>query len=210
MHLPLLGHPGSEVPDWWSDESQGGGWLGAYAPHVVDQIRTTLGEFDGVSAALPQLAPHGWTADDSFSVRFRLRSGVDGIIQSSAADFGPPLAATRVTGTTGTAWVEGDAVSVADATGTRQLEVPADLVLPPPDPAPTDLMVTTYDFLHSSGMDLAPFARMAETFRDRIAGVEREEEPPLATFADGVANMAVLDAVRRSARTGGWEAVGQD
>jgi predicted dehydrogenase len=145
-------------------------------------------------------------------VRFRLRSGVDGIMQSSAGDFGPMLVSTRIAGTAGTAWLEGEGVAVADAGGTRQLDVPADLVLAPPDPPAADLMTTAYDLMHSTGIDLAPFTRMAEAFRDRIlgnapAGDAGDADPPFATFADGVANMAVLDAVRRSARTGGWEAV---
>ena len=217
LHMPLLAHPGTEVPDWWSDASQGGGWLGAHAPHVVDQIRTTLGEFEGVSAALQRLAPHGWTAEDSYSVRFRLRSGVEGIMQSSAGDFGPMLVTTRIAGTTATVWLEGEGVAVADASGTRQVDVPADLLLAPPDPPPADLMVTAYDLMHSTGIDLAPFTRMAEVFRDRILSTEAggavagggvpAADPPLATFADGVANMAVLDAIRRSAATGAWEVV---
>jgi predicted dehydrogenase len=36
--------------------------------------------------------------------------------------------------------------------------------------------------------------------RDRILGKEVPPWPRAATFADGVAQMAVLDAVRRSAR----------
>jgi predicted dehydrogenase len=207
LHMPLLAHPGSEVPEWWSDASQGGGWLGAYAPHVVDQIRTTLGEFDGVSAALSNLTPHGWTAEDGYSVRFRLHSGVDGIMESSAGDLGSILAVTRVAGTLGTASIEGDSVTVADASGARTVDVPAGLVLAPPDPPPADLMVTTYDLLHSTGIDLAPFTRMAESFRDLILGRAVPSDPPVATFADGVANMAVLDAIRESAATGTWVTV---
>src|SRR5262249_46207758 len=53
MQLPMLAGPDDEVPGWFSDARQGGGWLGAYAPHVIDQVHVTLGEFDGVSAALP-------------------------------------------------------------------------------------------------------------------------------------------------------------
>lgn len=47
LHMPLLAGPAAEVPQWWSDARQGGGWLGAHAVHVVDQIRSTLGEFRG-------------------------------------------------------------------------------------------------------------------------------------------------------------------
>jgi predicted dehydrogenase len=205
LHAPLLADPKADVPDWWSDASQGGGWLGAYAPHVVDQIRYALGEFEGVSAALPSLVERDWTAEDSYSVRFRLRSGVEGILQATAGDWGPFLAVARIAGTRGTVWTEGDAVRVADASGTHTVEVPDDLHLPPPDPAPAALFASTYDRLHAGGADLAPFTRLCQAFRDRILGRPTASDPVPATFADAVANMAVLDAIRRSAaQTGSW------
>jgi predicted dehydrogenase len=209
LHAPMLADPKSEVPEWWSDAAAGGGWLGAYAPHLVDQVRTTLGEFEGVSAALPRVAERDWTAEDGFSVRFRLRSGVDGILQSTAADWGPFLAVARIVGSTGSAWTEGDAVKVADRGGTRTLEVPEDLRLPPPDPPPADLLHTAYDRLHAGGIDLGPFTRLCAVFRDRILGRPVPDDPAPPTFADGVANMAVLDAIRRSAARGGWVAVAE-
>jgi predicted dehydrogenase len=49
---------------------------------------------------------------------------------------------------------------------------------------------------------------MAETFRDLILGRTVATDPAPATFADGVALMRVLDAVRRSAADGGWVPVG--
>ncbi len=52
-------------------------------PNVV----LTLGEFAGVSAALPLVSDRAWTAEDSYSVWFRLQSGVEGVLQSSAGDF---------------------------------------------------------------------------------------------------------------------------
>jgi predicted dehydrogenase len=52
LNVPVLADPKGEVPPWWSDASAGGGWLGAFASHVIDQIRTTVGEISGVSAAL--------------------------------------------------------------------------------------------------------------------------------------------------------------
>src|SRR5439155_21722232 len=48
LHVPGLVDPAGEVPAWWSDASQGGGWLGAQGSHAVDQVRSTLGEFAGV------------------------------------------------------------------------------------------------------------------------------------------------------------------
>ena len=44
----------------------------------------------------------------------------------------------------------------------------------------------------------------AETFRNLIDGTPVASDPRPATFADGVAQMAVLDAVRRSAASREW------
>jgi predicted dehydrogenase len=202
LHMPLLAAAGAEVPDWWSDAEQGGGWLGAHAAHTVDQVRDALGEFESVSAALPRLVDRPWTVEDTYSVRFHLHSGVDGILQSSAGDWGPIMVLNRVAGTGGTVWAEGDTVRIADAAGTRTLPEPEDLPVTAGDPPPTDLMVTAYDFMHSTGIDMAPFTRLYRTFGDLIAGRPVPADPRPATFADGVAAMAVLDAIRRSAREG--------
>ena len=54
----------------------------------------------------------------------------------------------------------------------------------------------------SHGMDFGPYTRLAEVLRDRMAGGRGPGAHRPATFVDGVAKMAVLDAVRRSAREG--------
>ena len=202
LHIPLLADPGAEVPPWWSDAAQGGGWLGAQGSHAIDQIRTTLGEFDTVSASLPHVADHGWTAEDTYLVHFRLRSGTVGVMQGVASDRGPMLFATRVAGTAGTAWAEGDRVRIADADGTRDVPCPAELAVLAPDPPPADLLVSAYDLLHSTGIDLGPYTRLAQRFRDLILGHEVADDPAPATFVDGVASMQVLDAIRLSAAEG--------
>jgi len=209
LHIPLLADPAAEVPDWWSDREEGGGWLGAHAVHVIDQVRTTLGEFAGVSAALPVIADHGkgWTVEDSYSVRFRLVSGVEGVLQSSAADWGPILMMTRVVGSTGTVWAEGDTVRVADHRGVRVLDPPADLLPEPAQPQPPESLVTAYDLLHSTGIDVVPYTRLYRTFGDLIDGRPVAADPAPATFADGVAAMEVIDAIRRSAAGREWATV---
>jgi len=204
LHLPLLAADAAEVPDWWSDANQGGGWLGAHATHVIDQIRVTLGEFTGVSASLPRLSHPDWTVEDTYTVHFRVASGAEGILQSTAGDWGPISALSRIAGTAGTIWTEGDTVQVADASGTRALPVPDDLVVGAAEPPAPDLLVTAYDWLHSTGIDLGPYTRLCEVFRDAILGRPVPTDPPPATFADGVANMAVMDAIRRSAREQTW------
>ncbi|MDX6284703.1 MAG: hypothetical protein QOG53_188 [Frankiales bacterium] len=204
LHIPLLAYPNSEVPDWWSRADDGGGWLGAQGSHVVDQVRSTLGEFAGVSAALFNIADHGWTAEDTFSVRFTTKSGCDGLMQSTASDFGPIIMTARIVGPKGTVWAEGDKVQLADANGTNTIPIPDDLVTAPADPPPADLLVTSYDLLHSTGLDMGPYTRLFETFRDLIEGRSIDGRPAPATFADGVAAMEVLDAIRQSAAEQSW------
>ena len=207
LQIPLLASPAAEVPQWWSDATQGGGWLGAQGSHVIDQIRVTLGEFEGVSASLPSVTDHGWTAEDTFVVHFRLRSGVVGTMQSSAADWGRILMVTRIAGTAGAVSLDGDRVTVSTVQGTEVVDAPAELVNGPPEPPPADLMVTAYDLLHSTGIDRGPYTRLAAAFRDRVLGRPVATDPRLATFADGVAGMDVLDAIRRSAAERAWVAL---
>lgn len=203
MHIPLLADAASEVPGWWSGAATGGGWLGAHAPHVIDQVRTTVGEIVGVSASLPRIVERDWTVEDGYLVHFRTAGGAAGVMQSIAADRGPMLFATRVVGTLGTAWAEGDRVQIADAHGTREVATPDDLRVAPPEPPPADLLVTAYDLLHSFGIDYGPYVRLCEHFLARIEHRTPPSGAVAATFADGVANMAVLDAVRASDAAGG-------
>lgn len=208
LHIPLLADAAAEVPDWWRDAGSGGGWLGAHGAHVVDQILSSLGPFEGVSAVLPEIAHADWTAEDSYLVQFRLRRGTAGVLQSTASDRGPLMIVSRIVGSGGTVWAEGDRVRVSDADGTREIAIPAELAVGPPDPPPTDLLATSYDLLHSTGIDIGPYTRMACVFRDLITGAPVPDDPRPATFADGVAVMAVLDAIRSAASQGGWVAIG--
>jgi predicted dehydrogenase len=83
--------------------------------------------------------------------------------------------------------------------------VPEELVLPPPVPFPHgELMQTAYEQAHAFGTDLAPYTRLVERMKARIEGRDGADSPPLATFRDGVAGQAVIDAMRQSARETSW------
>jgi predicted dehydrogenase len=209
MNVPVLADPASEVPDWWSRAESGGGWLGAYASHIIDQMRATLGEIAGVSASLSLVSDRDWTAEDSYTVHFRTESGCDGVLQSTAGALGPVDFITRISGSKGTVWLQGEDVCVADASGTRTLDVPEDLRTLPAEPPPSELLVTAYDHLHAAGFDLGPYTKLAETMRDRILGLETASDPAPATFADGLAAQMVLDAIRRSSTERCWVEVGE-
>ena len=204
LHVPLLADPAGAVPDWWADRAQGGGWLGAHGSHLVDQVRSTLGEFVGVSADLQCVSERNMSAEDTYTIHFRLRSGVHGVLQSSASTWGRFLACTQFAGSRGTLWLEGDEVWVADRSGARCLPLPDDLVVLPPAPPPMDGRDTAYDLMHITGIDFGPYVRLYERFRDRILGRPIPPHPAPATFGDGVAGMAVLDAIRQSAAERRW------
>jgi predicted dehydrogenase len=207
LHVPVLADPAGEVPDWWADAGQGGGWLGAHGSQVIDQLRVLLGEFEGVSASLVRVSSQRG-ADDGFVVHFQMRSGAVGVIQSTAADWGRLLVETRVLGSTGSAWIDGlsSTVWVADRSGSRQESVADDLLDDPAPPAslPAGVLGTAYEQMIAHGLDLPPYTRLARVFRDRILGRPVPADPEAATFADGVAGMEVLDAVRRAAAMTAW------
>jgi predicted dehydrogenase len=205
MHVPLLADPSAEVPAWWADREQSGGWFAAHGSQIIDQVRCTLGEFEGVSASLPHVADRGMSADDGFVVHFRMRNGAVGTLQSTSGDWGPPIVETRVVGSKGTAWIEGvgSVVKVADRSGTRTMPVGDDLPSAKGPPLPEGLIHTRYEQMTSHGMDFGPFTRLAEFFRCRIEGEPDPPGPKPGTFADGVADIAVVEAVRASAAAGG-------
>ncbi len=209
MHVPVLADPAAIVPEWWADAGSGGGWLWAHGSQLIDQIRVTLGEFEGASASLAHVVDRPWmSADDGFVVHFRMRNGAVGVMQSTAGDRGV-LVQTRVTGSTGTAWIEGvgSTVKVADAKGVRALPNPEDLQLDSPPPLPEGAATTAYEKMTTFGVEYGPYVRLAAAFRDRIHG-QPVPGPEPATFVDGVAQMAVLDAITTSAASGGrWTAV---
>ena len=210
LQVPVLADSAGEVPAWWSDERSGGGWFGAHGSQVIDQLRVALGELAGVSATLVRVGERAMSADDGFVVHFETRGGCAGVIQSTAADWGPPVVVTRVAGTAGTVWIDGvgSTVKVADDAGERVIPVEPDLPTGRPEPLPDGVLHTAYDRMIAHGLDLGPYTCLAAAFRDRIlakvgTGRPITDDPRPATFEDGVAGMAVLDAVRYSAHEGG-------
>jgi len=204
LQLPTLTDPEAEMPAWWDDSSQGGGWLGAQGTHVIDQVRTTIGEITRVSASLETLSPRPMTADDTYTVQFEAANGATGLLHSSAAAGGQFVVATKVTGTTGSAWTQGDEVWTDTGAGPTPVPAADDLPAVAPVPPPSELLHSTYDMWHSTGMDLAPYTRLYEVMRDRILGNEVADDPAAGTFADGVANQAVVDAIRESSASRAW------
>jgi len=206
LHVGMLADPSAELPDWWADAKQGGGWLGAHGSQVIDQIRFALGEFEAVSASLPHVGTRGMSAEDSFIVQFRLASGCVGTMQSTSADRSPQMIETRVAGTEGSVWIDGlgSEVFVADADGTRRIPVDDDLEGGETSPPPESALETDYERMIGLGLDIPPYTRLASCFRALIAGRALPSRSTPARFADGVAALRVLEATRRSAAESRW------
>jgi len=198
QYVPLVADPAAPVPDWWFDAGRGGGWLGASGSHIVDQLRTWLGEIAAVSAALPTVSARRAGAEDTFVVRVAMRSGAQGVLQQTAAAWTPQVVGvTIVAGTDGTIEVTGDGVFCSDRAGRRALAIPDDLALPAP-PELSDDPRERYTHL-----ELGPYTRLAVALRAGVEGRPVDSAVAVPTFADGVAEMRVLDAIRASAAAAG-------
>jgi predicted dehydrogenase len=130
------------------------------------------------------------------------------LVESMAAP-GDMFGIVRISGSEGAVWIEGvqgEQIWVADRSGNKKrVPVPPELVLPPPVPFPhAQLMQTAYEQAHAFGTDLAPYTRLVERMKARIEGRESVMAPPLASFEDGVAGQAVIDAMRQSSRESRW------
>jgi predicted dehydrogenase len=189
--LPMAADPNARLPNWWFDKACGGGWLGAAGSHLIDQIRAWLGEFASLSANLLVVSDRSDVADDSYSMRFLTQSGVEGSLQQSAGAWGEMATLWRCAGSRGTLSIERGIVRLSDASGTRDLSNPPDVVLP-----------TMAEGDQHTPYELGAFTALAQTFavaiRDR-AGLSAS----MPNFRNSLGTMRVLDAIRRSAEQGG-------
>ncbi|MGE4338246.1 MAG: Gfo/Idh/MocA family protein [Pigmentiphaga sp.] len=196
--IPFCADPEARLPKWWFDLDAGGGWLGAGGSHLIDQIRAWLGDFQSLSANLMIVSDREGVAEDSYSMRFLMKNGVEGSMQQTAGAWGPSASLCRCAGSKGTVWIEAGKVFVADKSGTRELPMPDDLQLPPPPPA-----ADANSSARMSHFEIGPFTRLCEALASCITDSKVPSAVAAPTFADGLATMKVMDAMRASAAAGG-------
>lgn len=201
--LPHIPHNEDQMPEWWFDPAEGGGWLGASMPHLADQLRQSAGEMTSLSASLGRVTATRGTADDTFSLRFAMANGAEGVIQYCAGVFGPMMDLSHFAGSTGSLWIEAGKVMLADRSGTREIPVPDDLKLPPPPPITGDPRHETQRWKSLVGIELPSYTMLCRTLKARILGDPTPSRVEPATFADGLAAMKIIDAARASAADGG-------
>lgn len=205
------------LAEWWTDAGQGGGFLGAFGTHMIDQVLSTLGPIAAVSAILRKLSTKrpDMTSDDYYNVQFITKRGCRGVIEAAMNFPGPFVMATKVAGTQGAAWIQSGSVFgdpeevwLKDVDGARRIDMPAELINGSPTPFPIpDLIQTEMDRWHTQGFDVAPYVKLFGQMRAHILGVTPPLPDPVGTFRDAAAGQAVLDAARRSAFEGRWIAV---
>ncbi len=195
---PMVGAPnGFRFPDWWFDDRRGGGWLGASGSHSIDRLRTWLGEIISVSGAVCAAGDRNRPVDDSFLVHFTCDSGAIGSLAESGASWLPePVGATIVVGSAGTAALIRDQVVVGDHSGRHVVEPDEDL-------AAADAADSEVDLPWPVGLEISAYSRFTLRVRRAIDGSSPSLDIEPATFVDGLAEMIVIDAIRRSAAAGG-------
>jgi predicted dehydrogenase len=201
FQAPHRGNP--NLPwNWWSDEEQGGGALGAIVSHVVDSFHWFVGT--GISSVFCQLQAHvkerpsngemlAVTSDDEslLVLRFKdseLTSDATGLISVSMTEGPTYKHRVELYGSDGAIAVDARGeVSFAKSGDTEWKEVGVDF---------GDPIQGVPDTGFSSGFtEFAP--RIVEAILNRETEVEHA-----ATFADGFAVQVVLDAARESNASG--------
>ena len=153
-YVPLVADPAAPVPDWWFDDRRGG--AGSALPDRTSSTSSGPGSARSRRSVprLPRVSARDGGAEDSFVVRIATASGVEGVVQQTAASWAPGIVGVSVVaGTEGTIEITGDGVFCSDRTGRRELSVPADLALPDP-PAPSGDPRERYTHL-----ELGPYTR---------------------------------------------------
>jgi predicted dehydrogenase len=195
--------------DWWSDETMGGGTLGAIGSHAIDSFRWVLDA--EVSEVCCVLSTHVGerpdktsgtlrpvTADDTVRMLLRfaespLTKGATGAASLSVVESGKSQNQLEVYGSSGALMVEESGELWHSPAGSgvwRPVEVEQDSVAP--------------------GMRDGSWSRGFTTFSRAIiaALIEgRNTVSGAATFADGYRVQLVLDAARASNERGSWAKV---
>jgi predicted dehydrogenase len=202
FQAPHRGDP--ELPwNWWSDAEAGGGALGAINSHVIDSLNWLLGTvITSVSCQLQTNVKQRRdsagvmrpvTTDDEANMLLRfadseLTSDASGLVSVSMTESPRYQNSTVLYGDKGAMRIRhrGEiAVALAGDTTWKDVEVEIGQALP--------------------GIPDTGFARAFVDFAPVIVDALREgrhEIPGAATFADGLEIQRILDAARRSDRTG--------
>lgn len=186
-------HPSSTLRfGWQSKTSEGGGVLGALGSHYIDYCRWLAGDVKEVSAVLqtrvtkraqPSGAAARVDADDNFSLRMSMTNGALATIELTATA-NAPFSSIYISGTKGTLIIRDD----AELVGLRAGHAPVPVTTPAHYPRR----------LAGGHRLIGPFYTLVTEMLAHLDG----KPTSVPTFDDGLRVQEVLDAARRSARSG--------
>ncbi len=186
--------------DWWSLAEQGGGRLGANGSHQVDLLRWWLGEVAWVTGATPVMVPdrvdpgsgQAWTAtaDDVAYFTAEMASGAVAQVFMSGVAAHNMGNMTRIFGSDGTVLLNNDDERLLFAPSGGEFR---DLTVSDPH-------------AELQGVNPGIWNVSVVSLMHELCAAIRERRAPSrgATFADGLANQIVLDAVRVSHAERRW------
>ncbi len=187
---------------WWSQASRGGGVLGATGTHMIDGIQWMFGPIEAVSGRLETFVTHRVdsrgaerevSSEDFAELWLRLDNGASATLTVSLALRGVGARwSLEVVGTEGSLRLEREQHLSGATHGSEVAPMPGDTGWMPPE---------QYGI-----QGRGPFAALEAPFLAAVVEAVAEgriEVAEAATFADGVINVRVLEAARRSSRNNG-------
>ena len=186
---------------WWSKTSSGGGVLGAIGTHMIDCVQWTLGPIESVCARFETFVTrrrdahgveHEVTSEDFAELWLRLESGARVSLAVSLALRGVGRWLFEVAGSEGALRLDREEHLVGGAHGAELTPISSGEPWRQPE--------------HFGIQGRGPFAALEAPFLravvEAVAGGQTQVKEA-ATFADGLTNVRVLEAARRSSREGG-------
>lgn len=178
--------------DWWSDESRGGGLLGAIGSHAIDTLWFLMGRprrvFCDLVTFVKERSGKAVTSDDGYSLLIEFESGARAAVQMTNAA-GVSDARFGLYGTDGQLLIPNHFANELHG-GKRPdrnigpIEIPQQYRLP-------------HDDIPLRAAFRALLSRMVQAIDNRLPS-------PSPNFLDAVNSQAVIDAAHLSARQGTW------
>lgn len=206
----------------------GSGALGDVGSHLIDVAEMVCGPIESVSGAILTTviserasacgavaggrgviatagATEPVTNDDVATFTARFASGIAGTFSVSRVAFGTPNSLRfEVVGTHGRAdfdMARAGEITLTDTTSAQGLGGPRQVLVNPSFPYFAQGSPMAFGGVGFTQVE--QFTYQAHAFLQQVAGITEGALPPCASFADGFREMRILDAVARSAASGG-------
>ncbi len=164
----------------------GGGAVMNQAIHTVDVLQWLFGPVARVSARTATRV-HSIEVEDTAAALFEFSSGALGVFEAGTSLYPGYARRVEVTGTEGTLILEGDRLLAADLRNTAEVATAK----------PTDLESTASPVVSDSSAH-------QRVFEDFIRAIE-SDGTPACDAREARASVALVQAIYRSSRQGGWE-----